>query len=368
MRIHDCVYTLLSAVGIWVPILSSRAHWPQRAAFTYIESMKAVWIEGAGGAERLTFREMDDPEPSAGELLIRVKAAGINRADIMQREGNYPPPAGASPILGLEIAGTVERTAGGTNDDTDLSQGDGVCALLPGGGYAELATADAGHVFPIPDGLDFAQAAAVPEAFLTAFQALHFIGELRKEERVLIHAGASGVGTAAIQLARVAGASVYATAGTDEKCGACRELGAVHAINYRSDSFAERVLSVTDGEGVDLIVDFVGASYFNDNLSLLRRDGRLVLLSLLSGSKLEQTDIAPLLVKRIRIEGSTLRSRTADYKRDLVRAFVSHSFSDFERNELHPVVDTIFDWSDVADAHRYMEADRNIGKLVLTGM
>ena len=330
--------------------------------------MKAVSIEQYGGAENLAVREIENPETADEEVLIRVRAAGVNRADIMQRKGGYPPPPGASSVLGLEVSGTIEHVSAATAARWGFSKGDRVCALLPGGGYAEFTAADAGTVFPVPEGLDLVKAAAVPEAFLTAYHALHLLAGLEEGERVLIHAGASGVGTAAIQIARINGARVAVTAGSAEKCNACIEYGADIAVNYKEESFAEAIRGRNNGGGVDVIVDFVGANYFAANLAVLARDGRLVLLSLLSGSVVENIDISPILVKRIRIEGSTLRSRSPDYKRNLVRSFRERILPYFENGKIFPIIDSIYDWGDVADAHRHMEANKNIGKIVLTGM
>ena len=325
--------------------------------------MKAVVVKSPGGADQLAMGEVPAPVPQADELLVRVRAAALNRADILQREGNYPPPPGASEILGLDMAGIVEGAGAGC---TRFEAGGRVCGLLPGGGYAEYAVLPESLAIPIPEGWNFEQAAAVPEVFLTAFQTLFWIGRLAAGERVLVHAGASGVGTAAIQLAREAGATVLTTAGSEEKCAACRELGAAAAVNYREGPFAGKVLEATGGEGVDLILDFVAAPYLEQNLSVLRTDGRLVLISTLGGGKVDGFRLGTLIAKCLQITGTTLRSRSVEYKARLTREFMEFALERFARGALKPVVDSTFPWEKAAEAHRWMEANRNVGKIVLT--
>jgi tumor protein p53-inducible protein 3 len=326
------------------------------------QKVKAVLVRQPGGPEQLAIGEVPTPVPAAGELLVRVRAAALNRADILQRQGNYPPPPGASDILGLDVAGVVEEAGPGCRE---RRSGDRVCGLLPGGGYAQYAVLPEALAIPIPEGWSFEQAASIPEVFLTAYQTLFWIGRLVAGERVLIHAGAGGVGSAAIQLAREAGAAVLATAGSDPKCEACRELGAATAINYRQGPFAEEVLKATGGEGVDLILDFVAAPYFAQNLSILRPDGRLVLISTLGGGTVENLKLGNLIARRLQISGTTLRSRSTEYKARLTRDLKAFALERFARGVLKPVVDRLFPWEQVADAHRYMEANRNTGKIVL---
>lgn len=325
--------------------------------------MKAVILRRPGGAEQLTIGEVPTPTPAAGELLVRVHAAALNRADILQREGNYPPPPGASEVLGLDMAGVVEAVGPGVGK---VRSGDRVCGLLPGGGYAEFAVLPEALAIPIPEGWSFEQAAAVPEVFLTAFQTLFWIGRLAAGERALVHAGASGVGSAAIQLAREAGATVVATAGSPEKCAACRDLGAAAAVNHREGPFAEAVLAAAGDQGVDLILDFVAAPYFEQNLSILRADGRLVLISTLGGGTVQAVKLGTLIAKRLQITGTTLRGRSAEYKARLTLDFSEFALERFARGALKPVVDSIYPWERVAEAHRHMEANRNIGKIVLS--
>jgi tumor protein p53-inducible protein 3 len=325
--------------------------------------MKAIIVRQPGGVDQLAIAEVPAPEPSRGELLVRVRAAALNRADILQREGNYPPPPGASDILGLDVAGIVERTGKGCKT---YKAGERVFGLLPGGGYAEYAVIPEAMAMPIPAHFSFEQAAAVPEVFLTAYQTLFRIGRLQAGETVLIHSGGSGVGTAAIQLAAEAGAAVLTTTGTDEKCERCRSLGAVRAINYRKEDFSAAVLEHTRGTGVDLILDFVAAAYWEKNITALRTDGRMVLISLMGGSIAERVDLGRILSKRLQINGTTLRGRPEEYKIRLTREFADFALDKLVDGRLKPVIDSVFPWEQVAEAHTRMEANLNIGKIVLT--
>jgi len=320
--------------------------------------MKAILFDQPGGPDVLRFGEAPDPKPAAGELLVRVRATAANRADLLQRRGAYPPPADASPILGLELAGEVLSGAGAWRP------GDRVMAVVTGGGYAELAAVPAGMAIRIPDRLSFEEAAAIPEAFLTAFLNLFTFGRLEGGDSVLIHAGASGVGTAAIQLARAAGARVLITAGSDEKLARCRELGAEVTLHYKRESFRERVAEATAGRGVNLILDFVGAPYWDDNLASLAIDGRLASIGMLGGSR-GQIDIGPILAKRLTIVGAALRRVPLPQKTALAEAFAAFALPRFESGELRPVVDSVYPLPQAAEAHRYMESNRNIGKIVL---
>ncbi|MRG27154.1 MULTISPECIES: NAD(P)H-quinone oxidoreductase [Laceyella] len=325
--------------------------------------MKAVVIKEKGGAEQLEIKEIAKPTCKEDELLVRVKATAVNRADIAQREGAYPPPPGASPILGLELAGIVEEVGEACQDRWAV--GDRVFGLLSGGGYAEYAVLPGALALPIPESLSFEEAAAIPEVFLTAYQCLFWIGRLQKGEKVLIHAGASGVGTAAIQLARATGAEALVTVGSEEKRDFCLRLGAKHAFNYREGNFSDKVLEATDGQGVDVVLDFVGAPYWQQNLSVLKMDGRLVFISALGGTKLDQASIGAILRKRLTITGTTLRSRSLAYKEALNRDFASFALPRLVSGELKPVIDTVYPLSEVQEAHRYMEQNKNKGKIVL---
>jgi len=320
--------------------------------------MRAVVITAPGGPEVLTVAEWPDPQPAEGELLVRVRATAVNRADTLQRRGAYPPPPGASPIPGLELAGEVVQPAG------SWRMGDRVMAVVAGGGYAELATVPVGMAMRIPARFSFEKAAAIPEVFLTAYLNLFTLGGLQPGEIALIHAGASGVGTAAIQLARAAGAQVIATAGTPEKVACCSALGAALAINYREDNFADRVLAFTSGRGADVALDFVGAPYWNDNLRALATHGRLMLIGMLGGARGE-LDLGPIMSKRITVTGTTLRRMPLAQKVALTQAFVEFAMPRFERGELRPIIDAVMPLCDAAEAHRRMEANRNIGKIVL---
>ncbi len=320
--------------------------------------MKAVLFDRPGDPGVLHIGEAPDPVPGPEDLLVRVRAAGINRADTAQRRGNYPPPAGASPILGLELAGEVIAPVG------PWKAGDRLMAVVTGGGYAELAVVPLGVAMRVPDNLTFEQAAAIPEAFLTGYLNLFTLGHLEAGEIALIHAGASGVGTAAIQLARVAGARVFVTASSEEKLASCRSLGAELAINYKDESFVSRVLEATEKRGVDVILDFVGAPYWDGNLAVLARGGRLMLIGFLGGSA-GHMDLGPLMTKNLTVTGTTLRRTSLPHKAALVEAFTGFALPRFERGELVPVLDTTYPLDQAAEAHRFMESNRNIGKIVL---
>ena len=324
-------------------------------------SMKAALFDEPGGVEKLYLGESPMPSPNDDELLVRVAATALNRADLMQREGRYPPPPGASEILGLELAGTVEAVGAACEG---WQVGDPVMGLLPGGGYAEYAVLHHQMAMPLPGDMAFEEAAAIPEVFLTAFQALYWLGGLDVEQRVLIHAGASGVGTAAIQLAKRAGAHTYVTASAP-KHRQCLELGADLAINYKEEDFAEHVLDVTAGQGVDIILDFIGAAYFKQNIKSLAVDGRLVVLSMLGGRTVEAVDLGTLFRKRIHLITTTLRSRSLAYKIALTQDFAKTMLPFFEDRHLRPVIDSVFAWTDVQAAHRHMEANKNVGKIIL---
>ena len=323
--------------------------------------MRAVQIVDPGPQSQLTISDVPEPEPGPDELLVQVRATALNRADLLQRSGNYPPPPGASEILGLEMAGEVVRWG---DNCTGWQAGDRVMALLPGGGYAEYVTIPSGMAMPIPAGMSFEAAAAIPEVFLTAYQALDWLGGLKKTETVLIHAGASGVGTAAIQIAKERGAQVFVTASAG-KHAACKSLGAGLTIDYKSERFDEVVQQATDGAGVDLIVDFLGASYFAQNIQSLGLDGRLVLLALMGGSKIESVNLGNVFRKRIHIKASTLRSRSLSYKVALTEAFSKNFLPLFAAGTLKPIIDQVFDWEEVNDAHARMAANLNTGKIVL---
>ncbi len=322
--------------------------------------MLAIQMKEFGGADQLYLAPFPTPAPQPQEIRVLVHATALNRADILQREGKYPPPEGASPILGLEIAGVVESIG---SEVTRWQIGDPVFGLLSGGGYAEFAVLHQDMAMRIPEGWDFAQAAAVPEVFLTAYQALFWVGKLQKNETVLLHAGASGVGTAAIQLARLAEATVLVTASAG-KHSLCLELGASHAIDYRKGPFLDELKERTDGKGVNLIIDPIGGDYFDQNIQALQRDGRLVMLAVMAGGRTTAT-IGPIVFKRLQILGTTLRSRTRGYHIKLTQEFMDFAYEAFVAKTIHPIVDKVYHWHDVAEAHRYMEANLSAGKVIL---
>ena len=324
--------------------------------------MTAIEIAGAGGPEVLRAVERPVPPTAPGEVLVQVEAAGVNRPDVMQRLGVYPPPPGASDIPGLEIAGTIVRapSTGGR-----WQVGDRVCALVSGGGYAEYCAAPAVQCLPVPHGMDAVTAAAIPEAFFTVWTNLFQRGGLRAGERALIHGGTSGIGTTAIQLARVYDAVVFATAGSEEKCDACRRLGASLAINYRSEDFAEVVRVETSGAGVDIILDIIGGDYFARNLESLAQNGRLVQIGLLGGAR-AAIDLTRVLHRRLTITGSTLRVRTVEEKGALARDVEANVWPLLAAGRVAPIIDRTFPLSQAAEAHRRMESSKHIGKIVLT--
>lgn len=323
--------------------------------------MKAVLIERPGDETVLRIGEAPLPALGPGELRIRVAATAVNRADLLQRQGLYPPPAGASPLLGLECAGTLAEIGTGV---AGWRVGDRVMALLPGGGYAAEAVVHAGSALPVPERLSLEEAAAVPEVFLTAYLNLFELGGLAAGGSALVHGGGSGVGTAAIQLCRTAGARVIVTAGSDEKCARCRELGADVAVNYRRESFAERVREATGGRGVDVVLDSIGAAYLADNLASLALGGRLVLIGLMGGAKAE-IGLAALLGRRLSVIGSTLRTRPVEEKAAIVAGFQARFGDELASGRIRPVVDRILPLESVADAHRAMKASEHFGKIVL---
>lgn len=323
--------------------------------------MRAIEITAFGGPEMLALAERPIPKPKAGEILLRVKAAGVNRPDVMQRKGLYPPPRGAPDIPGLEVAGEVVRAGRGVKG---FRKGAKVCALLTGGGYAEYAVAPKETLLPVPRGLSFEQAAGIPETFFTVWSTLFGIARLEKGETVLVHGGASGVGTAAIQIAKAMGATVFVTAGTDEKCALCRKLGAKLAVNYKRQDFVEEVRAATKGRGVDVVLDMVGGDYIPRNIKCLAEDGRLVLISFLKGASAE-VNFAPVLVKRLTITGATLRARSLAYKQTLRDALKRKVWPLLASKKIRPVIDRTFPLSQASEAHAYMESGAHAGKIIL---
>jgi NADPH:quinone reductase len=306
----------------------------------------------------LVLTEIEKPAPGPGQILIRVGAAGVNRPDLVQRAGRYPPPPGAPETLGLEVAGEIESIGA---EVTQWKPGDRVCALLPGGGYAEYAVAHAGSAMPIPEPLSIVEAAGLPETVLTVWNNVFEMGRLKSGETFLVHGGASGIGTTAIQMAAAWGAKVYATAGTDEKCRLCEKLGATKAINYRTQDF-EAVMR--EEGGVDLVLDMVGAPYFDKNLTILKDLGRLCYIAFLQGSKVEG-DLTRLMLKRITIMGSTLRIRTDAYKAKLAEGVVAHVWPMIQSGRFKPIVSHVFPLGEADAAHAQMNASDHAGKIIL---
>lgn len=323
--------------------------------------MRAIVIKRPGGPEVLEIGEVADPRPGAGELLVRVRATALNRLDLLQREGRYPVSPGAPETLGVEMAGEVVGWGEGV---AGWSRGDRVCALLLGGGYAELTTVPAGMAMPIPANLSFEQAAALPEAFLTAYLNLIVLGGLSAGDYALIHAGASGVGTAAIQLAREAGAQPIVTVGTEEKARRCRELGAVAALNYHDGPFQPGVMEASNGRGVAVVLDMVGAPYWEQNLNCLAPAGRLVLVGMLGGGTLE-VNLGAIQRTRLRVIGSVLRPLPLQEKIALTERFKEFALERLADGRLVPVIDRVYPWEQAEAAHRHMQANANIGKIVL---
>ena len=323
--------------------------------------MKAIVVYQGGGVPALVWEEVEDVACGVEEVLVDVRASAVNRADLSQAMGNYPPPPGVTDILGLEMAGVVAAKGARVRG---WQVGDRVCALLAGGGYAERAAVHQDMLMRLPEGWSFEQGAAVPEVWLTAFVNLFIEGGLQAGETVLIHAGGSGVGTAAIQLARAAGATSFTTAGAEEKLAACRALGAALAVNYKTEDFLERVREATNGEGVDLILDPVGADYLARNLMALKANGRLVHIGLLSGAQTEM-NLGLVLGKSLRLIGSRLRPRPLAEKISITRQFQSRFWPLLEDGTIEPVLDTVFPMAEAQEAHRYVRENRNTGKVIL---
>jgi len=323
--------------------------------------MRAILYDHPGEADVLYRGTVPTPVPTEQQVLVRVAATSLNRADILQRRGLYPPPPGASSILGLEVSGTIVSVGSAV---TRWKTGDRVMGLVPGGGYAEYATLHEDLAMPVEDN-DLVRAAAVPEVFLTAWQALFFLGKLRKGQTVLLHAGASGGGTAAIQLAtRIARAHVYVTASAG-KHALCLKLGARAAIDYKKENFTDRILTLTGDKGVDLIVDCIGAPYVKPNLRALAMDGTIVMLSMLGGSRVSDLYLGSLFRKRATMIATTLRNRSLNYKIRLTNQFFWNNKEQITPGGIYPVIDSVFDWTEVQMAHRHMETNKNMGKIVL---
>jgi NADPH2:quinone reductase len=323
--------------------------------------MQAIHIDTERTGRPLVWAEAEDPIPAPDEVLVENYATSVNRADLSQRAGNYPPPPGASPILGLDMAGKIIQVG---ENVSGWKVGDRVCALISGGGYAERVAVPHHMLMPIPEGWSYEQGAATPEVFLTAFVNIFMEADFKAGETVLLHGGGSGVGTAAIQLVRQAGGRMIVTAGSQAKIDKCLELGAHLAINYKEEDFVQRVQDYTGGEGVDVIIDMVGADYLERNLSLLKLKGRLVYISTLSGSRAE-VDLGRLMGRRLRMIGSVLRARSLEEKADITRRFVARFWPLLESGAIQPVIDTVFPIQEADAAHQVLADYKNIGKVVL---
>ncbi|PQZ88993.1 MULTISPECIES: NAD(P)H-quinone oxidoreductase [Pseudomonas] len=319
--------------------------------------MTLIEITTPGGPEVLKPRQVPLPSPAPGEILIRVHAAGVNRPDALQRAGKYPMKPGMSPYPGLEVAGEVAALGEGVSD---FAVGDKVCALTNGGGYAQYCAVPAGQALPIPDGLSWIQAAAIPETFFTVWANLFSIGGAHKGQRVLVHGGTSGIGTTALMLCREFGIQAFATAGSEDKCAAIRGLGA-EAINYREQDFAE----VIGSQGVNVILDIMGGSYLNNNLKALSMDGRLVMLGFLGGAKANEVDLLTILGKRAIVTGSLLRARTKEEKAQIAEQLREHVWPALSAGRCLPMIDQVFDYTEADKAHARMEGGEHIGKIVL---
>ncbi|NYT76662.1 NAD(P)H-quinone oxidoreductase [Alcaligenaceae bacterium] len=324
--------------------------------------MKAVEISTPGGPEVLKLVDRPMPEPKAGEVLIKVSAAGINRPDVFQRKGAYPPPAGASDLPGLEVAGEI---VGGDVGATGLKVGDRVCALLAGGGYAEYCVAPAEQCLPVPVGLSDVEAAGLPETYFTVWSNVFDRGQLSGDDILLVHGGASGIGTTAIQLATAMGHKVYATAGSDERVTAIENLGAIQGINYRTHDFVEEIKKATAGRGVDVILDMVAGDYINRDLACLADDGRIVIIALLGGAK-ATIDCSQVMRRRLTVTGSTLRPRPVAFKAEIAHALKQRVWPLLESGKIKPIVHATFPLAQASDAHAMMDAGEQIGKIILT--
>ncbi len=334
--------------------------------------MKAIDIQSVGGPEQLVLVDRPDPQAAAGEVLIRVRASGVNRPDVLQRKGNYPVPPGASPIPGLEVAGEIVAGDEAAMREVGFKLGDHVCALVAGGGYAELCVAPVGQCLPVPKGMSDVDAASLPETYFTVWSNVFDRGGLKAGETLLIQGGTSGIGVTAIQLGKAAGATVIVTCGSDDKCKACLDLGADHAINYKTEDFEARALEITGGKGVDVILDMVAGDYVAREVKCMAEDGRLVIIAVQGGTKAE-LNAGLVLRKRLTVTGSTLRPRPVAFKAAIAQSLRAKVWPWIESGQLKPVVDTVFGatagqgelTTGAAQAHALMESGQHMGKIVL---
>jgi NADPH:quinone reductase len=328
---------------------------------TLPEQMKVVDVTSPGGPERLSLTDRPMPTVGASDVLIKVAAAGLNRADVLQRKGAYPSPPGAPSNPGLEAAGTVAAIGA---DVAEFKVGDAVCALLQGGGYSQYVAVNVGQVLPVPRGIDLVQAAALPETFFTVWSNVFEFAQLAKAETLLVHGGTSGIGVTAIQLAVALGHTVYATAGSDEKCRFCESIGAAKAINYKTQDFVAELLAATNKRGVDVVLDMIGGSYLARNLQVLAVDGRLVMIATQGGAKGEM-DVLRVMQRRLKVTGSTLRAREVEFKQQIKAQLLRHVWPLLENGTIKPIIDKVFPMKDASAAHAHMESSAHIGKIVL---
>jgi len=325
------------------------------------ESMNHIQIEEHGDPDVLKLSSQSVPDPGLDEVLIRVEAAGVNRPDIMQRKGLYPPPPGATDVPGLEVSGTVVKKG---KNVVEPQVGSQVCALVSCGGYAEYCLASASSCLPVPKKISLQHAAGIPETFFTVWTNVFERGQLKSGETMLVHGGSSGIGTTSIQLGKVFGATIYTTAGTREKCEYCKNIGADAAINYKENDFEAEIKTLTENRGVDVILDMVGGSYFPKNIKILAEQGRLLQIALMQGYKAE-VDFRPLLMKRVTLTGSTLRPRSVKEKAEIARALYKEVWPLMDSGTIRPIIHQIFPLEKAADAHRMMESSNHIGKILL---
>lgn len=333
------------------------------------KNMQVIQIDKHGGPEVLQLAAAPMVHPKANEILIKVAAAGVNRPDVMQRKGHYPAPPGASEILGLEVSGQVVMIKDNngneiTQHSSGLKVGDRVCALVAGGGYAQYCTAPIEQCLPIPNGFDYVQAAAIPETFFTVWTNVFDRAGLKPGETILVHGGSSGIGTTAVQLATALGSKVFATAGSDEKCNAVRELGAIDCFNYKTQDFVEEIKNATNGVGVNVILDMVAGSYVNRNLKALADEGRAVIIALQGGSK-DEINLAQILMRRLTLTGSTLRQRPIEFKAKIAQDLKQHVWPLFEDEKIKPIIHSVFSLENANQAHALMDSSQHIGKIVL---
>jgi NADPH2:quinone reductase len=323
--------------------------------------MRVVEVRQPGGPEALQIAEWPLPDIANDDVLIKVAAAGVNRADVLQRRGHYPSPAGAPANPGLEAAGTVVAVGSGV---TEFKVGDRVCALLQGGGYSEYCAVNVAQVLPVPAGLDLIEAASLPETYFTVWSNLYEFGSLQRGESLLVHGGSSGIGISAIQLAKALGSTVFTTVGTDDKARFCEQLGAQSAINYKTQDFVSEIATLTQNKGVNVVLDMVGGSYVARNLQVLAVEGRLVMIATQGGSKGE-IDVLRIMQRRLKVTGSTLRTRDEDFKRQMKQKLLKHVWPLLANGTIKPVIDKVFPMADASAAHAHMESSTHKGKIIL---